>query len=220
MATENGADRSDDLRDTSGVTRGRPRSFDADAALDQAVDLFRRQGYEATSIAQLTEAMGITPPSLYAAYGNKRDLFDKVIERYGEQRRAYIEEVVAQKTARAAARKYLEGEIKWNTEPDGPNGCLTVLGALTTSPDDHDVAAALARARGIFQAAIERRFAEAVKDGDLPRRTDVAALARYLSAVHHGISVQAAAGASRKELMKIVKPALQAVPDLSAEKAG
>jgi len=194
------------------MVRGRPREFDADAALDTAVDLFRRHGYEATSVAALTEAMGITPPSLYAAFGNKRELFDRVIERYEEQRQAYIEDVAAQKTAEAAARRFLEGEVEFNTIPDEPHGCLTVVGALTTGPEDLDVSRALARARGTYQQTMRDRLAKGVEDGDLEKGTDVDALARYLSTVHHGISVQAAAGATSQELLDVVEVALAAVP--------
>lgn len=198
-------------------TRGRTRSFDADQALERAVDLFARQGYEGTSIAQLTGAMGITPPSLYAAFGNKRELFDLVIERYGEHRSAYMEDVMKQPTARLAAKRFLEGAVEHDTEPAGPRGCLTVQGCLATSPEDAEVAEALARVRFANQTAIKKRLDRGIEDGDLPEDTDTAALARYLSTVSQGISVQASGGALAAELREVVKLALAPIPELNRD---
>jgi AcrR family transcriptional regulator len=194
------------------MPRGRRRSFDADAALDHAVDLFARQGYEGTSIAQLTEAMGITPPSLYAAYGNKRHLFDLVIERYGEHRRPYMESVIGQPTARLAAKRFLEGAAEHDTAPGQPRGCLTVQGCLAAS---HDAAQALAQRRRANQEAIQDRFQQGIEDGDLPAGTDTASLARYISTVSHGISVQASGGASREQLLEVAQLALATIPEFT-----
>jgi AcrR family transcriptional regulator len=198
------------------MPRGRTRAFDADAALERAVELFARQGYEGTSVAELTKAMGITPPSLYAAYGNKRHLFDLVIERYGEHRRSYMEDVTSQPTARLAAKRFLEGAAEHDTEPGQPRGCLTVQGCLTARSEDREVAEALARVRAVNQDAIERRLQQGVEDGDLPRSTNTAALARYLSTVSQGISVQASGGASREQLLAVAELALSAVPEFGA----
>ena len=198
------------------MPRGRTRTFDADAALEHAVDLFARQGYEGTSIAELTDAMGITPPSLYAAYGNKRQLFDLVIERYGEHRRSYMQGVMSQPTAYLAAKRFLEGAAEHDTEPGQPRGCLTVQGCLTASPEDHAVAEALARQRAANQAAIERRFQQGVEDGDLPAGTNAAALARYIATVSQGISVQASGGASREQLLEVAELAVATIPEFTA----
>lgn len=200
------------------MSRGRARSFDADEALECALDLFARQGYEGTSIAQLTEAMGITPPSLYAAYGNKRELFDRVIERYAEHRRAYMEDVLTQPTAVLAARRFLEGAVEYDTRPGRPRGCFTVQGCLVGSPEDHDVPQALARVRARNQKTIQGRLERGIEDGDLPADTDPAALARYLSTVAQGISVQSSAGASRKELLKVASIALAAFPRVEVDR--
>ena len=201
------------LRNTLGMPRGRTRAFDADAALERAVELFARQGYEGTSVAELTKAMGITPPSLYAAFGNKRHLFDLVIERYGEHRRSYMEDVMGQPTARLAAKRFLEGAAEHDTEPGQPRGCLTVQGCLAASPEDRDVAEALARRRAANQDAIQRRLERGVEDGDLPAHTRPAALARYLLTVSQGISVQASGGASREQLLEVAELALSVVPE-------
>jgi AcrR family transcriptional regulator len=202
------------------MPRGRTRAFDADAALEHAVDLFARQGYEGTSIAQLTEAMGITPPSLYAAYGNKRQLFDLVIERYGEHRRSYMEDVMSQPTARLAAKRFLEGAAEHDTEPGQPRGCLTVQGCLAASPEDREVAETLARQRAANQDAIQNRLQQGVEDGDLPAGTNTAALARYVATVSQGISVQASGGASREQLLEVAELALAAIPEFTVGHSG
>jgi len=194
------------------MPRGRVRTFDADAALDRAVDLFARQGYEGTSIAELTEVMGINPPSLYAAFGNKRALFDRVVQRYAEHRRPYLEDVVGQPTAQLAAERFLVGAAEHDAQPGGPAGCLTVQGCLAGGDGERGVAEMLARRRSENQATLQRRLEQGAADGDLPADTDCAALARYLSTVAQGIAVQASGGASRDELLTVAQVALAAVP--------
>jgi AcrR family transcriptional regulator len=201
------------------MPRGRTRTFDADAALDRAVDLFARRGYEGTSIAELTAVMGINPPSLYAAYGNKRKLFDLVVERYAEHRRAYLEDVMGQPTARLAAQRFLEGAAEHDTAPGEPRGCLTVQGALATNVEDQEVAALLAERRAANQDVLQRRLEQGVADGDLPAETDSGALARYLCTVSQGISVQASGGATRKQLLEVAALALTAIPRVAGNPA-
>lgn len=201
------------------MPRGRTRTFDADAALDRAVDLFARRGYEGTSIAELTTVMGINPPSLYAAYGNKRRLFDLVVERYAEHRRAYLEDVMGQPTARLAAQRFLEGAAEHDTAPGEPRGCLTVQGGLATNVEDQEVAALLAERRAANQDVLQRRLEQGVADGDLPAETDSGALARYLCTVSQGISVQASGGASRKQLLEVAALALTAIPRVAGNPA-
>jgi AcrR family transcriptional regulator len=201
------------------MPRGRTRTFDADAALDRAVDLFARRGYEGTSIAELTAVMGINPPSLYAAYGNKRKLFDLVVERYAEHRRAYLEDVMGQPTARLAAQRFLEGAAEHDTAPGEPRGCLTVQGGLATNVEDQEVAAFLAERRAANQDVLQRRLEQGVSDGDLPAETDCGALARYLCTVSQGISVQASGGASREQLLEVAAIALAAIPQAAGDPA-
>ena len=195
------------------MARGGKRIFDLDVALEQALDLFARQGYEGTSIAELTSVMGINPPSLYAAFGNKRQLFDLVVERYAEHRRPYLEDVLGQPTAQLAAERYLVGAVEHDTAPGQPTGCLTVQGCLACDSEDSDVAAQLADVRRSTQEAVQRRLEQGLAEGDLPAGTDCAALARYLSTVDQGISVQASGGASREQLLAMVAVALAAVPE-------
>ena len=199
------------------MARGRTRTFDPDVALECAVDLFARQGYEGTSISQLTSAMGLTPPQLYLAYGSKRELFERVIERYGEHRRSYMDDVMSQPTARRAARRFLEGAAEHDTEPGQPRGCLTVQGLLACRPEDQQVADLLARVRNANQAALQRRLEQGTEDGDLPADSDTASMARYLSTVSQGISVQASGGASTESLLAIIGFALTAIPDLTVD---
>ena len=201
------------------MPRGRTRAFDVDATLEHAVDLFARQGYEGTSIAELTEATGLTPPQLYRAYGNKRHLFGLVIERYGEHRHAYLQEVMAQPTAHAAARRFLEGAAEHDTLPGQPPGCLTVQGGLACSPADRDATEALARVRTTNEAALRHRFEQAIENGDLPDDADPAALARYVATVSQGISVQASGGASYEQLLPVAQLALEAIPELAVSRS-
>ena len=176
------------------------------------MDLFARQGYEGTSIAELTEVMGINPPSLYAAFGNKRALFDRVVERYAEHRAPYLEDVLAQPTAQLAAERFLIGAVEHDTTPGDPAGCLTVQGCITGGPGDREVAEMLARQRDRNRETLQGRLERGLDDGDLPAGTDVAALARYLSTVSQGISVQASGGADRETLIAVARVALAAVP--------
>src|SRR5438094_9922303 len=107
-------------------TVGRPRAFDVDEALDQALKVFWRKGYEGTSLPDLTKAMGINRPSLYAAFGNKEELFRKALDRYAEGPAAYAAEALNEPTARAVAELLLEGSVNLLTDPRNPRGCLVV----------------------------------------------------------------------------------------------
>jgi AcrR family transcriptional regulator len=116
---------------------GRPRAFDVDKALDSALELFWTHGYEGTSLAMLTEAMGINVPSLYAAFGNKETLFRKALERYLATPASYMAGALREPTARAVAEKVLSGSIELVTHPNNPGGCLLVQGAMAASPQVH-----------------------------------------------------------------------------------
>lgn len=188
------------------------RAFDLDEALDKAVELFWRQGYEGTSIADLTAAMGINPPSLYAAFGNKRALFEKATDRYTAQRAHYLQSALAEPTAHEAAHTLLTGTVLSATDPADPAGCLTVQAALACRADDQDVAAFLARRRRATEDALHDRFVRAVADGDLSPGTDCATLARYVATVAQGLNVQASGGATRDDLFAVADTAAGAVP--------
>lgn len=188
--------------------RGRPRGFDADAALDRAVEVFWQRGYEGASLGDLTDAMGINRPSMYAAYGNKEELFRRAVGRYAEQDMAYAREALAEPTAYAVIEKFLRANADALTRTDRPAGCLSIQGGLAGGSS----ARFLAASRLAGEAALAARLARAVDEGDLPAGTDPAALARYVMVVSEGNAVHAAAGVDRASLHATVDLALRAVP--------
>jgi len=187
---------------------GRPRSFCKEDALDRAMTVFWRQGYEGASLADLTEAMGINSPSLYACFGSKEGLFKAVLEHYDQRRAAFIAEVMAEPTAAQVAEKFLMGVTAFVADTSGKNppGCLMLQGGLSCG--DNVIPETLARHRAEKEAMLCARFEQAKKSGDLAKSLDAAALARYLMVMSNGICVQAAAGASAKELREVAVIAL------------
>lgn len=197
------------------MARGRPRKFDKDKALDAALLLFWRHGYEGTSLAALTKAMGINVPSLYAAFGNKEMLFSKVLDRYIQQPACYLPNALKETTARRVAEKLFRGAIDMVMNPRHPEGCLLVQGALTSGPLAEPVRLELNRRRAGAEAAIRRRFERAIAEGDLPATVDNTKLARYIITVIWGMSVQAIGGATRAHLKQVAEMAMQAWPEHS-----
>jgi AcrR family transcriptional regulator len=191
---------------------GRPRAFDRDKALDRALHVFWARGYEGTSIADLTEAMGINPPSLYAAFGNKEALFRQALDRYEVQRDEIMAEAFAAPTAREAMTRLLEGTADRLSDKDKPRGCLMVQGALSCSEECEAVKRDLAARRAGGEVLIRERLKRAKREGDLPADADPVALARFVSTVLQGMAVQAAGGATRKELRAIADMALKVWP--------
>jgi AcrR family transcriptional regulator len=194
------------------ATRGRPRTFDPDTALRQALDLFWERGYEGTSLADLAQAMGIASASIYACFGSKQDLFRKVMALYGATdgeppRRALRDEP----TARAAIHAMLRATADRITGPDTPHYCMLVLAAPTGAVENHTVREFLADGRRGQYAAIRDRLARGVADGDLTAPPDgLDALARYYATVVQGLSVQARDGAARAELETVITCAMAA----------
>jgi AcrR family transcriptional regulator len=188
---------------------GRPRAFDRETALDCALEVFWRQGYEGTSVAELTKAMGINPPSLYAAFGNKEDLFRQTLDRYVERVGVYVREALAEPTARAAVEKLLLTKVENLTDPDKPSACMLVSGALGCAEATECVREELSK---LAEHTLRERFDKAIADGDLPKESDPVALARYIATVGHGLVVQAAAGASREDLMQVVEMTMRSFP--------
>ncbi len=191
---------------------GRPRGFDRDRALDRAMTVFWRKGYEGASLAELTRAMGINPPSLYAAFGSKEGLFRAALDRYGESRAGFLAEVAAAPTARAAAERLLCGSADQAVAPDHPPGCLLVQGGLACGAGAEAIPSELATRRAGVECVLRDRFERAKAEGELAADTDVSALARYLATVTQGMAVQAAAGATRAELEAIGELALTGWP--------
>jgi AcrR family transcriptional regulator len=194
------------------MAAGRPRSFCTEKALDSAMQVFWRKGYEGTSMVDLTEAIGINSPSLYAAFGSKEGLFRAVLERYDARRKTFMENLMAATTAREVAERFLHGVADFAADTGGKNppGCLLLQSGLSCG--DSVIPDELARHRAEKEAALRERFERAVRDGDLPRSANPATLARYLSAMANGICIQAASGASTKELHEVASLALAAMP--------
>jgi AcrR family transcriptional regulator len=187
---------------------GRPRAFDIDQALDRALRVFWRKGYEGASLPDLTRAMGINRPSLYAAFGNKKALFRKAIVRYIEGPASHVREALAKPTSRAVVEQLLKGSINLVTNRRNPRGCFMVQGALACGDAATSLRRELAKRRAAVQFALEQRFERAISEGDLPPDADPADLARFVMTVMHGIAVQAAGGASRDQLRRVAKMAL------------
>jgi AcrR family transcriptional regulator len=193
---------------------GRPRAFDADKALDRALAIFWRNGYEGASLPALTKAMGINRPSLYAAFGNKEALFRKAVERYDAGPARYTRKAIKLPTARKVVEALLKGIVALLTRPQNPGGCLMVQGALACGENGSRVRQELASRRAAGVAAMRRRFQRAIDEGDLPANADASGLARFVATVMHGLAVQAASGASRKELLRVKDMFLRAWPPL------
>ncbi len=191
---------------------GRTRQFDADEALDRALAVFWLRGYEGATLPELTRAMGINRPSLYAAFGNKEQLFRKAIERYQTGPMAFLTEALRLPTARAVVEAIFSGFVRMQRDCDKVRGCLVVSGALASSEEAEPVRRELAQLRQALVTAFRKRFERAVRDGDLPAGTDCATLARYIGTVLSGLAVQAASGATEKELRRVSALALQALP--------
>lgn len=191
---------------------GRRRAFDTDTALAAATEVFWRRGYEGASLTELTRAMGINPPSLYMAFGNKDGLFRRVLDRYGRSRDAFMAEVLSAPTARTVAERYLRGWAEFAAGADKPPGCLLVQGGLACGDGGEGIPQELALRRAGPEAELRARFERARAEGDLPGSADPTALARFLSSIAYGMAVQAGAGVGVDGLRGIAQVAMSAWP--------
>ncbi|WP_460233192.1 TetR/AcrR family transcriptional regulator [Agrobacterium radiobacter] len=193
--------------------RGRPRLLDRNAGLDVAARLFWERGYEGTSIADLTHAMGITPPSLYATFGSKEELFRLALDHsIAQQSQRRSEMLQAKIPAYEALATYLYDIAEGDTQPDKPRGCIVSTAVLQHSEENASVSRTAAAWREAAIQILKTRFDRAVSEGELPEQTDTDTLARFYGAIIQGMSAQACDGACTARLKDLVDVALTAWP--------
>jgi AcrR family transcriptional regulator len=192
--------------------RGRPREFCVDHALAAALRVFWTKGYEGTSLSDLTEAMGITRPSLYAAFGNKESLFRKALDLYQREKLEYVGRALEQPSARGVAEVLLRGAVNNVTGPEEPHGCLGVITANACGEEAQSVREEVFKRGRVIREALVGRLERAKAEGDLPAHVDVEGLTSLLFAMLQGISVQAGGGATREELNALVDTGLALWP--------
>jgi AcrR family transcriptional regulator len=194
------------------AAKGRPREFCVDEALAQALRVFWSKGYEGASLSDLTEAMGITRPSLYAAFGNKEALFRKALDLYEREKLAYVGQALEAPTARGVAERLLRGALEMQCSDCEPKGCLRVISSVACGAEAESIRAEVIARRESAAAALIRRLEEAKAAGELPEHMDARGLAAYLGALVQGMSLQAGAGATRAELERLVETSLAVWP--------
>lgn len=193
-------------------TAGRPRTFDAEQALDCAMKVFWEKGYEGSSLPELTKAMGMNRPSLYAVFGNKEELFHKALERYSDTRMRFFDEALTLPTARAVVERLLTQYVEVQTEPGDPYGCLDINAALACSDDALPIRDELVARRMHSEGKLRERLRQAKKENDLPPDACPEQLARYVMTLSQGMAVQAAAGVTREQLQQLVAMLLRGWP--------
>jgi AcrR family transcriptional regulator len=191
---------------------GRPRGFAGNEALEAAMRVFWEKGYEGSTLADLTEAMGINRSSMYATFGDKEALFRMAIARYAEGPAAYVREALEQPTVRAVVEALLRGALELLTDPSHPRGCLSVQGALACGSHAEPMKRAMIEWRKQGESDIQKRLRRARREGDLAKDVNPGDLARYISTVLTGLGVQAANGSTRAEMTRLVDMILRSMP--------
>lgn len=194
------------------ATKGRPREFDLDEALAAALLVFWRNGYEAASMTELTSAMGITKPSLYAAFGNKEALFHKALDLYEREKLAYMKSALEAPTARGVAERLFRGALEIQMSTCDPKGCLGVISSATCGAEAEPIKAEVVKRRASSEAALIARFEQAQAAGELPDGMTPAALTRYLFAILQGLAIQGVSGATCEELSQLVETSMAVWP--------
>lgn len=193
--------------------RGRPRVLNRETGLEVAANLFWERGYEGTSIADLTAAMGITPPSLYATFGSKEELFRMALNHsISQQNSQRLQLLDAKRHVYESLKLFLYDIAEGDTQPDKPRGCIVSTAVLQHSEENASVARATAALREASMQVLKSRFDRAVREGELPEGTDTDTLARFYGAVIQGMSAQACDGACTTRLKALVDIALNAWP--------
>lgn len=191
--------------------RGRPREFCEEAALTAALRVFWTLGYEGASMTELTSAMGITRPSLYAAFGNKEELFKKALDLYERDKLAYVGEALKAPTARGVAERLIQGAIDLQTGSD-PKGCLGVISTTACGTEAESIRQEVIKRRDVVDAALLERLKRAKAEGDFPDHFSPEGLRQHLSAVVQGLCIQAGAGASLADLHRLKETTLALWP--------
>jgi TetR/AcrR family transcriptional regulator, transcriptional repressor for nem operon len=187
----------------------RPRGFDETVALDAAVECFRRRGYEATSIRDLTECMGIGPTSLYNSFGDKRGLFIKALERYVDcSVRARLKRLESSLPPEQAVRTLIEDVVERSLTDRTRGGCLLINSALEIAPHDPEVGAEIAKRLGEIEGFFRRSISAAQSSGTISRKLNSSDFARLLLGVLLGIRVLARSKPERTLLEGVARPAL------------
>jgi AcrR family transcriptional regulator len=192
------------------ATPGRPREFDRDVALHTAMKLFCKHGYEGVSVADLTAAMNISPPSLYAAFGGKEALFREALALY--TKRPDLPHLGETGGIREQLKALLYDTVRAATDPDYPAGCMVSAGMLACRPEHEDLAESIADMRTARCEMVRQHIEEAVASGELPPQTDTQAIGRFVAAMAQGIAIQAHDGAPEAELYAMVDFALKSLP--------
>jgi AcrR family transcriptional regulator len=188
---------------------GRPISFDKDAALEAAMMLFWERGYEGTSMADLTQAMGLNPSSIYAAFGDKHALFQLAVKRYMEIRAQYAGKALEEPTLEKLVRTLFDNTVAFLTTPGHPPTCMTLAGAVGCSVEATPARDLMTEIRKQNQVALRQRLLKARKSGELSKDIDLDDYTRYLSTIIAGLSIQAANGSTKAELKRTAQMALR-----------
>jgi AcrR family transcriptional regulator len=196
----------------SAPARGRPREFDPETALAAALQVFWRRGYEGASLAELTDAMGITKPSLYACFGNKEALFRKALDLYERDKLCYVQAAMEAPTAKGVADRLLHGALAIQTGGDDPLGCMGVVASVGSTTHADCIRDEVLARRASSDRAMVERFERAQSEGDLPPGVEPQALACYLSTVVQGMAVQAGAGVPVERLEQLIDTTLAMWP--------
>ena len=202
-----------DMNKIDCIPRGRPREFCVEGALAAALRVFWSKGYEGTSLTDLTEAMGITRPSLYAAFGNKEALFRKALDLYQREKLEYVGRALAEPTARGVAEVLLRGAVNNVCNPGEPHGCLGVITASACGEEAQSVRQEVLKRGQVIREALIERLDRAKAENDLPAHVDTQGLTSLLFAMLQGISVQAGGGATQEELERLVDTGLALWPN-------
>lgn len=190
--------------------RGRPRGFDRDQALERALKTFWRLGYEGASITDLTDAMGVTTPSLYTAFGSKAELYKEALDRYRALTSPASNALTEEPTAKAAFARLLRETAAAFSDPENPPGCMISTAVLTCAEENAGVADYARALRDNALETYQSRIEKGMTDGDLPGTADARKLARFYGAVVQGMSVQAQDGADHATLLSIAEAGVSA----------